>query len=91
MGTRTLLDHNRSTLDGTNCSSVHVPSAQSRVGYVGRIINFRIGHDDFTAVQEDRPWKIIFTNRSDNDPISNSSLLNIIDDDQEDDFRTSLD
>lgn len=40
--------------------------------------------------QEDRPREIFFTNRSNEDPFPNLSLLDPIDDDQEDDVRTAV-
>lgn len=89
--TSTLLEQIGLTLDGMYCDRVQGHSAQNRVGYFRRIIDERIKRENFTAVQADCPQNIFFINVSEEDSLPDASLLDLVDDNQEDEVRTTVD
>lgn len=88
--TRTLLENNRSVLDGSDCSHVGNPTTRSRGGIVSRMMFARMNRvvPEHTANEiagqrkEDRPRVNFYTARTEEDPFPDPSLLDPIDSDQ---------
>ena len=90
---RTLLENNRSLLDGTDCSQVGNPTASDQRGLINRImvarIN-RISNDDVEPLRSDRAKVNHFRSRNETVPFPDPSLLDPIDVDQHGEIRHAL-
>lgn len=89
--TRTLLEQNRSALDGTDCSDVYGPAAGGHLGTVGRLMTARLERQGSADDCKDRPQEIFFANCSGEDPFPKPSSLDPIDKDQEAGVQEAVD
>lgn len=75
--TKTLLESNRTTLDGTDCASVGNPTVPGKAGSVSTIMTSRANdvEDHIKPQDPGRPRVNYFTSRKEVDPFPDSSLL----------------
>lgn len=87
--TRTLLENNRSKLDGQDCSAVGNPTMSSKGGVLSLMITARlngVANEMSETVWNDRPRVNYFSVRTEADPFPDPSLLDPIDSEKHEDI-----
>lgn len=77
--TKTLLEKNRETLDGADCSDVGNPTRHGRGGYVSRVLDV---HEEELHSYSNRPRAVHEYGKTEEDPFPNPTLLDLLDEDQ---------
>ena len=90
--TRTLLETNRSALDGIDCSDVGNPSLDERSGRVSRLMICRLNRvrNNYPSSQGDRPHVHYRAARTEDDPFPDPSLLDPVDSTQHDEVLEAI-
>jgi len=82
--TKTLLESNRASLDGTDCADIGNPTIVDKRGHVGTIMDKRSAEVEHHIPNQDpnRPRVDYFQSRKEIDPFPDASLLDPVDADQ---------
>lgn len=91
--TKTLLESNRSVLDGTDCALAHTGSNTANGGYVSGLMIMRLNRISDSGFKDDgrRTSVDYFSACAEKDPLPDASLLDPLDIDQHEENRCAVD